>query len=38
MDECLALIEVFKNNYDSIYWFICALHKLKNIKYRLKKH
>ena len=38
MDEAPAVIWVFENNYPHIFYFICALHKLKNIKYRLKKH
>ena len=30
-DECYGLVNVLTNNYPWIYFFICGLHKLKNI-------
>ena len=37
MDECFAQIHVIENDYPHIFYFICALHKMKNIKYKIKK-
>ena len=32
MDECKAMIEVLKKEeYKDIYYFICGLHKMRNI-------
>ena len=38
LDECFALIGVLKDFYPEIFYFICALHKLKNIKARLSEN
>ena len=37
-DECYALINVLNNKYPEIFYFICGLHKMKNIIKKLHKN
>ena len=36
-DECYPLISVLKTLYPEIFYFTCALHKMKNIMDKIKK-
>ena len=37
LDECHALLNVLTTKYSDIYYFICGLHKLKNIAKNCKR-